>query len=164
MSDLLEDEPLARMIRFVEEIGLATRRWTLDANTSLPGLAIDRGVILIDVERLSYPGDLLHEAGHLAVTAAASRQQFTRDSQLDLGDDLGAIAWSYAAALHLGIDPAIVFHEHGYQGSSAAFLSNFANGHYVGVPLLAWAGMTVEPRRGMACNDCYPMMLRWLRE
>jgi hypothetical protein len=31
---------------------------------------------------------------------------------------MGAIAWSYAAALQIGLDPGIVFHAAGYRGSS----------------------------------------------
>ena len=40
----------------------------------------------------------------------------------NMGDDGGlemaAIAWSYAAAIHLEIPPAVVFHEAGYRGGS----------------------------------------------
>jgi hypothetical protein len=70
------------------------------------------------------------------------------------GEELGAIAWSYAAALHLQLDPGVVFHEHGYRGGSQSMLENFAAGRYIGVPMLQWRGL---------CGNEYPRMLRWLR-
>ena len=39
----------------------------------LPGLAIEHGAILVDEQRLSHPGDILHEAGHLAVADPVGR-------------------------------------------------------------------------------------------
>lgn len=46
----------------------------MEKNTLLAGIAIREGVIIVDAEKLSYPGDLLHEAGHIAVTPAHKRQ------------------------------------------------------------------------------------------
>jgi hypothetical protein len=77
---------------------------------------------------------------------------------------MAAIAWSYAAALHLGIDPAVVFHDAGYRGGASAILENFTAGRYVGVPLLQWWGMAEGDgdarRRG---SQPFPRMQRWLR-
>jgi hypothetical protein len=43
-------------------------------------------------------------------------------------------------------------------------VENFTAGRYVGVPLLQFCGMTVEPRRGAVDGAAvYPRMLRWLR-
>ena len=51
-----------------------------------------------------------------------------------------AIAWSYAAAVHLGLDPAVVFHEAGYRGGSGSLIENFAQERYIGVPICnGWA-------------------------
>ena len=81
---------------------------------------------------------------------------------------MAAIAWSYAAALHLKIDPAIVFHDEGYGGKpgdlSNNLAENFATGHYVGVPLLALYGLSCEPHRAQDGMLPYPHMRRWLRE
>jgi hypothetical protein len=75
-----------------------------------------------------------------------------------------AIAWSYAAAVHMGLDPAVVFHDDGYQGGGSSIVENFSQGHFFGVPMLQWLGMTVEPAqsssRGLAP---FPHMLQWLR-
>ena len=64
----------------------------------------------------------------------------------DGGDELGAIAWSYAAALHLQLDPGVVFHEQGYHGGSQSILENFAAGRYIGVPMLQWRGLTLDEK------------------
>lgn len=146
---------------FVRGIGIPVRTATLEA-AFLPGLDIGDGAILFDAERLLYPGDILHEAGHLAVMAPEARA--VPKLEPDGGDEMAAIAWSYAAALHLGIDPAIVFHPNGYKGGAASILGNFNAGSYFGVPLLALYGMTIEPQRAERDGPPpYPHMLRWLR-
>ena len=82
----------------------------------------------------------------------------------DGGDELGAIAWSYAAALHLRLDPSVVFHEHGYHGGSQSILENFAAGRYIGIPTLQWRGLTLDEKKARALGvKPYPHMLRWLR-
>ena len=62
-------DPLTeRLVAFVRSIGIDVRTATLPEKTFLPGLDIRNGAILVDAERLTHPGDILHEAGHLAVT------------------------------------------------------------------------------------------------
>ena len=39
-----------------------------------------------------------------------------------------AIAWSYAAGVHLGLSASLVFHEMGYRGGSQALIDNFSMG------------------------------------
>ena len=159
-------EPLtARMADFLREIGLEVVPCDLPEPCFLPGIQIDQGRLLVDESRLLYPGDLLHEAGHLAVIPAENRTGLHGSVTTDLGDEIGAIAWSYAAALHLEIDPAVVFHPNGYRGSSDTFLANFNEGRYVGVPLLQWMGLTLEenPARERELPP-YPHMLKWLRD
>ena len=159
-------DPLTeRLATFVRGVGIEVRAATLDEPTFLPGLDVRYGALLIDQERLAYPGDILHEAGHIAV-AEPSQRRGERLSP-DGGDENAAIAWSYAAARHLGIDPAIVFHAGGYRGGGGAFVTNFDSGHYVGVPLLQAYDMTFEPptrRRPIPEGVTpYPCMLRWVR-
>jgi hypothetical protein len=67
-------DPLTeRLAGFVREIGIDVRAAELPDDTFLPGLDIRDGAILVDERRLAHPGDILHEAGHLAVTDAAER-------------------------------------------------------------------------------------------
>jgi hypothetical protein len=159
-------EPLtARLVAFLQEIGLEVIPAEISEPSFLPGIQIDHGRLLVDESRLLYPGDLLHEAGHLAVTPAGDRAQLHGSVTSDLGDEIGAIAWSYAAVLHLEIDPAVVFHPHGYRGSSETFMENFREGRYVGVPLLQWMGLTLEEKPALQQNlPSYPHMLKWLRD
>lgn len=156
-------DPLTeRLATFVRGIGIDMRAATLSEQTFLPGLDIRHGAILVDEERLSYPGDILHEAGHLAVADPAERRAPTL-SPTD-GDEIATLAWSYAALRHLDLDPEIVFHPGGYKGGSASLIENFTAGRYLGVPLLQYYGMTVEPRRAAERGvEPFPHMLRWLR-
>lgn len=158
--------PLVKQIAdFLLDIGLPVRAETLPEPTFLPGILIARGALVIDERHLRFPGDLLHEAGHLAVAAPSRRQRFHGDIGNDPGEEMMAIAWSYAAALAIGLDPAVVFHADGYRGGSAAILDNFAQGHYIGVPLLQWVGLAAEPAQAAALGiPPYPYMRKWLRD
>jgi hypothetical protein len=156
-------DPLTeKLADFVRGIGIDVRAASLPEQTFLPGLAIRHGALLVDEQRLSHPGDILHEAGHLAVADPAERTAPTLSPTP--GDELTAIAWSYAALRHLDLEPEIVFHPDGYKGGSASIIENFTQGWYFGVPLLQVYSMTFEPRlaseRGV---KPYPHMLRWLR-
>jgi hypothetical protein len=152
----MPDAIAARVVSFLEEIGLTVRSGALPGPSFVPGVAIEGGALVVDEARLLYPGDLLHEAGHLAVLPRDARRAIHGDAGNDVGLELGAIAWSYAAAVHLGIDPAIVFHESGYRGASRSILENFAAGRYIGVPILHWAGLTTA--------ETYPAMRAWVRQ
>lgn len=154
-----------QIVEFIRGIGIEVETRAIEEATAMPGITIGKGKLVIDEARLLYPGDLLHEAGHLAVLTTAERA--TADGKLpgDGGIEMAAIAWSYAAALHIGIAPEIVFHEHGYRKGSDPILENFREGRYIAVPLLQWMGLTLEPPQA-AERGCapFPHMLRWLRE
>ena len=154
-------DPIAhRIASFLNEIGLHVRAGAVADGTALPGIDVDRAVLVVDEEELRFPGDLLHEAGHLAVVPPERRAAFHHDVGNDPAEEMMAIAWSWAAALHLKIDPAIVFHGSGYGGGGRWIVENFAAERYFGVPMLAYAGMTrAAARDGLAP---YPHMTRWL--
>ncbi len=148
--------PLLEITTFLEQIGLPVRFAEIAELTFLPGLAIGGGVLFIDETRLLYPGDLLHEAGHLAVLRPSERAAVHGPVKDDGGFEMAAIAWTWAAAKHLGLDPSVVFHDAGYRGGARAIRENFAAGHFFGVPLLEWAGLTTAA--------AYPAMSCWLRD
>ena len=159
---MFENPLTERLAAFVRGIGIEVRAAELPGKTFLPGLDIQSGAILVDERQLTQPGDILHEAGHIAVSAPAVRNAATL-APTD-GEEIATLAWSYAALCHLHIDPAVVFHPDGYKGGSQSLIDNFTAGQTIGVPLLQYFGLTVEPKhpakRGV---PPYPHMLRWTR-
>ncbi len=163
--DAVFADPLtATIAEFLRSIGLDVALGVLDEDGAVPGIRIEHGTLVVDESRLRFPGDLLHEGGHLAVAEPSRRATMTGDAASDGGEEMAAIAWSFAAALHLGIDPACVFHAEGYRGGGAAILENFAQGRYFGVPLLQWFGLTDDDQQaGLRGTAPYPVMRRWVR-
>jgi hypothetical protein len=158
------DDPQVRSILdFLEEVGLEVVLEEVGDEVFLPGLAIRDGALIVDLERLAWPGDLLHEAGHIAVTDPLERPRLNavRD---DPGEEMAAIAWSYAAAVAIGLDPAILFHAGGYRGGARALIDNFTRGWDVGVPMLEYFEMSAGRAATAAPGSRpYPHMERWLR-
>jgi hypothetical protein len=153
-----------RIVAFLAGIGLAVRAGDIEGATVLPGILVEHGELVFDPARLRFPCDLLHEAGHLAVVPPARRAAMHRDVGSDPAEEMMAIAWSYAAAVHIGIDPALLFHDE-YKGGGPAILAAFAGGGGFGVPMLEWVGLTYDVRRARAeGGEPYPRMRRWLRE
>jgi hypothetical protein len=166
---MLEDEKavlLDRIMQFLVEIGFQFREADLSQQkTFVPGIAIDRGAFLIDRSRLLYPGDLLHEAGHLAVMTNERRTRIQGDAGKKAAEEMMAIAWSYAAAVYLGLEAKVVFHEAGYKGGSESLIDNFTQGRYIGVPMLQWIGLTAEEKRARELGiQPYPAMIKWVLE
>ncbi len=159
------DPVVTRIAAFLTEIGIETRAGAVSEDAFLPGIAVNGGILVIDERRLAHPGDLLHEAGHIAVTPPERRPRMDDNAGQDGAEEMMAIAWSYAAALRIGIDPEIVFHEEGYRGGSQSVLENFRTGHYFAVSTLQWAGMTRDVKQARETNTpAFPHMLRWVRE
>lgn len=156
------------MLNFLKEIGISYHFEEIDGDTFLPGLKLRDGTLVIDTQRLRYPGDILHEAGHLACMPEDMRRTMNDNldsSQVHQGGEMMAIAWSYAVCIHLGIDPKIVFHEYGYKGSGESIVANFSQGQYFGVPLLEWCGMSYGAATAKKLNRRpFPEMVSWVCE
>lgn len=156
-------------LSFLATIGIPVKEATLPEGSFLPGLSIEKGCIIVDRLRLKHPGDILHEAGHIAVVPASERSSLDAEIIAKRKDanveELMAIAWSYAACVHLRLDPYLVFHEDGYRGGGAYIAEAFDNNQYFGVPVLQWVGMTMEKKNPDASDQpVYPAMLKWLRD
>ncbi len=158
-----------KIVDFLNGIGVETVAARLEEETFLPGIRVENGKILFDEEKLAYPGDLLHEAGHLAL--ASSRERPTLNGEVVLSGvlmepvEVSAMAWSYAAIIHLGLDPTVVFHEGGYRGESKRLLNNFTLGVYIGVSGLQDAGLTATGAHAVELNVLpYPHMIKWLKD
>jgi len=163
------EEIIGSIIDFLIYVGIDVEDASLPEKTFLPGIYIENGRMLIDRSRLLFPGDLLHEAGHLAVIPSDIRATLTGEMTLSWTQmepiEAQAMAWSYAAVLHLGIDPRVVFHPAGYKGRSAAILQGFELGLYIGLQGLEDAELTLTPTTGLR-NNCepYPAMIKWIRD
>ena len=148
------------LTQFLNQIGIPTKYTSIQESTFLPGIKIDKGILFIDQDLLKYPGDLLHEAGHIAVMTPKERDSISGNIEEHKpegqSDEMAAILWSYAALKHLNIAPEIVFHPEGYKNDSKWLIENLEQGQYVGLPLLAWMGLTD--------SDSFPKMNYWLRQ
>jgi hypothetical protein len=160
---------LAKTINFLKDIGITVGYASIDGVSFLPGVSIVSGGIIIDEEKLLYPGDILHEAGHLAVVPPEDRATLN-EHDIALrpqreAEEMMTIAWSYAVCVHIGIDARFVFHDDGYKGGGTSLAENFVNKQYFGVPMLQWVGMTLEEKNAVEQGKpYYPAMLHWLRQ
>ncbi len=157
-------EYLERILSFIKEIGIKIRETTLDQETFLPGMMIKAGELWVDYDKLKYPGDLLHEAGHIALEEPEKRMNLIGDAGGG-GESLeiGVLLWTYAVAKHLEIKPEIVFHENGYKGQAAWLIENFQQGSYIGLPLLQWMGLCKNTSDDQN-QVVFPEMIKWLRD
>ena len=147
-----------RLIAFLTSIGIEVEAAELGDDTFLPGLTVDGGRLLYDESKLRYPGDLLHEAGHLAVAGRSHAGEFGGELEI------AAVLWSFAAARAIGIDPAVVFHDAGYRGKARGLLRTFGYGVYPGLPYLEAAGIAYGPRRAAELGvEPFPHVVSWLR-
>jgi hypothetical protein len=165
----MEDKILLKITSFLKEIGIKTVEKELPDDTFLPGLAITNEGVLIDYKKLMYPGDILHEAGHIAVTTAEERKKIgTEEIPEDWptqGDEIGAMLWSFAAAHHLKIPLDVVFHADGYKGSSNWLIDSYKENNFIGLPLLEWFGLTLSEEKANELNKKpFPHMIKWLRD
>lgn len=168
-KDRFQNALTNKIVVFLTEIGIEVEKFVSDERTFLPGILIKNGKILVDEEKLLFPGDLLHEAGHLAIAPANLRSQLNDEVALPEEDadalEAQAIIWSYAACLHLEIDPQVVFHESGYKNKSVNILFNFSVGVYPGLNGLEKNKMAFaeDAARKIGCQP-FPKMHKWLRD
>jgi hypothetical protein len=156
------EDPIPRILTFLAKIGIPATAEPVADDSLLPGVTVRDGGLVYD-PALPYPGDLLHEAGHIAVTDPALRPTLT-EVPSDPAEEMAAIAWSYAAALAAGVDPTLVFHGEGYQGGGGYLVDAMAGDLGPGVPMLHYYGMTAIPKHAAELGiPAYPEMTRWLR-
>lgn len=159
------DPTVSLIARFVQGVGIPVSAGSVTGDSVLPGISVERGWLVVDESRLRHPGDLLHEAGHLAVIGPTDRARVSGSTGTDPAEEMMAIAWSYAATMHLGIDPTVVFHPAGYRGGSDSLLQQFAEGRYLAVPMLQWLGMAYDADHALR-HDAKPYpdaMRKWVR-
>lgn len=165
MTTTLQRETIfEKILDFLKAIGIVVKEGAISDKSFLPGILIKNGELIIDTHQLQYPGDILHEAGHIAIAPPADRvilnDNVTANRPGTEGEEMCVLLWSYAACLHLSIPPEFVFHAEGYKGESEWLLTNFRSGTYIGLPLLVWMGMASNPDG----QNGFPQMRKWLRE
>ena len=155
MSDL---EMIDRLADHARSLGVAVEFGDVpDGSSFLAGVTVRDGTLVIDRERLPWPGDILHEAAHIATAPPSRRGALNGKLTVTPAEEMAALAWSYAAAVAAGIDPHIVFHEGGYRNGGAHLVSQYASGMPPGgpgAPMLQWWGMTTT----------FPGMTHWIRQ
>ena len=169
MIAVKETPEVIKILDFLNEIQINVIEKELEDATFLPGLAIASNCIEIDFDKLLYPGDILHEAGHLAVTTSEERLLIGTDSMPkewpSPGDEIVSMLWSYAALHHLELPAEFVFHPNGYKNDSLWLIENYTNEIYIGLPLLEWMGLTLSKERASKeGKKPFPTMIKWLRD
>jgi hypothetical protein len=139
---------------FLDSIGIPVVLADYEDREFVPGMAVQSGRIMVAPGGAGYPGDLLHEAGHIAV-ADPQRRAAMDEVGDDPGEEMAAIAWSVAAARACGIPLEVLFMPAGYKGGSPELIRDWETGQPFGVPLLGYWGMTSAAE--------FPKMRRWLR-
>lgn len=152
---------LFKTAAFLNAIGLPTTLVdTLEQEGFLPGVWIHHGTLHFTTK--AQVGDLLHDAGHLAVIPSSFRsmmhgnlynslrQILSSTSALDpedptaiavmQADDLSATAWGWACGIHLGIDPKLVIPAESYGNSGDEIRGMLTHNRYLGIHGLQRSG------------------------
>lgn len=161
------------ILDFLNGIGIVARAVPPSAamsQTFTPHVLIRNGQIDADIENV-FPGDILHEAGHVAVIPAPFRPLASGNlsaafkamhSYLDENprglqtypedpicrailqcSDTEATAWQYAAAIEVGLPEHLLFPEGSYQGYAEENLTRLKDSQHFGINGLQAAGWTV---------------------
>jgi hypothetical protein len=182
-------EALDPIVAFLRQVGFGVEFGPGAAGGFLPGVNIQAGVIHVDPETLVSPGDLLHEAGHMAILPKKFRPHLGTDLQADMEAAIAAEAdpalngliqqgefmaqaWSYAAALHLGLPPECIFFPGSYKvdayEGTHPMQKWLESGTHHGPSGLAQAGMTGFSGLFAFMGDNglapFPHMARWVQE
>ena len=169
MNNYKDQQYLEPILQFLEKVNIPYKLKSVNAKMFLPGILIKKGTIIIDKEKLKFPGDVLHEAGHIALAPADVRSKLNSpiDTQLDFDaatHEMMTLAWSYAAAIDSGTPFDVLFHPEGYKGQNDSISWGFQSGQYIGLPMLQWFGMTYDANNAAKNNvKPFPHMIQWLR-
>ncbi|MFA7379416.1 MAG: hypothetical protein WC150_03075 [Bacteroidia bacterium] len=155
------------MINFIVSVGIPVRKTKLPEGLPIPGINVENGVLLVDEYNLLYPGDLLYQAGRIAILPENERSQYmgkddpNKDKEATEG--MVAMCWSWAALTHLQLSPEVVFHNNGYKGQSVQIIQGYQSGAYMGLPMLQFYDMAYEPQQASLRElKPFPFMYKWL--
>jgi hypothetical protein len=147
---------------FLSRIGIEVEERSIGGFTFLPGVMAEKGMLIVDPSRLRFPGDLLFEAGRLALSSPAQRMRLSgdlnqlQDNNGEAENETAIILWSYAALKAIGLPEDVVFYAEGYRGDANWMITNFKEGNFIGLSSLEEWGLTQA--------SIFPAMEKWLRE
>jgi hypothetical protein len=177
-------------VSFVRNVvGLRVDEVSVPADTVLPHVRIHEGGLLVDVARC-YPGDVLHEAGHIAIMPGAFRPLANGDLKavgkamrkhledhpeglathpedpvcraLIQVSDPEVTAWQYAAAVAVGLPMQWLFPPGTYGDEGPDILRSLQHSAYVGINGLQAAHWTVIRANPHRKLPVYPQLAHWL--
>jgi len=95
------EQIISKFYLFLNSIGIKVIENEFVESSFLPGLKIENGCLIVDRKQLLYPGDILHEAGHIAVVPESERLLLNDNVTIDRpgkeGEEMAVMLWSYAA-------------------------------------------------------------------
>ena len=158
----LKDAPeLDAIVAFLRGLGIVVREGALPDDCFVPGMTVRDGALIYDPLSPGWVRDLLHEGGHLAVTDPAIRATLPIVLH-DPAEEMAALAWSYAAAMAIGLPIGTLFHA-GYKGGPEYLINAFTQSSPIGLPMLQYWGMAACGDAVAAGEPAYPAMRTWLR-
>lgn len=147
---------LASIYTFLSRIGVPLAEEPLEDFTFLPGVTIRRGSLVVDRARLRQPGDVLVEAGRLALLPPELRHTWDATAGIEApaeAPENAVILWCYAAAKAIGLPDQVVFDESSFRGDAAWLLAQYASGAYPGLEVLV--------AKGLCQNEQFPQVEYW---
>jgi hypothetical protein len=176
---------LLRVVSFLRGIGIPCDI-VPGATGFMPGVRIHQGGLQIAPEVAL--GDVLHEAGHLAVLPGRFRRLANDDVSVvqklmmdtvdftnpDSGEaraalqsgDAEATAWAWAAGEYLELDPSQVIRDRDYGGTGRDVRFALKNRAYLGINGLASGGFCVTrpgPLEKLKGLPAYPQLAMWVQ-
>jgi hypothetical protein len=197
-NDLTENDRLlwaTAAVDFINSIGISiimadTSSATLN-KSFLENVRISQGGLIVDMARV-FPGDILHEAAHLAIIpqhfralavddldevnrAMSAYLEANSEGLMSYPEDqlcrailqsgeTEATAWQYAAAQAMGLPDEWLFPSHAYDGTAKDILDSLRYRQYLGINGLQAAGWTVQRKHPYKQMPVpvYPELAFWL--
>lgn len=174
---------LQAALRLLDQAGLSWRHEATASGFLGAGVDIQEGVLLISPE--ASVGNVLHEAGHLAILPQPVRQFVNTDLDKAVGllmatidwsnpdsplcraaiqcGDTEATAWAWAAGLAAGIPGPAVIRNEDYDGTGFEIREMLRTGAYMGIHGLQHAGLCAASDRWASHTrlPVYPRLARW---
>lgn len=175
-----------KAIDFVLGIGIPVKvsDRTNALDTFLPHIRIEYGELVVSPRR-AFPGDILHEAGHIALLPRRLRIYALDDLQqaLQMGSeilrqpdcsaytqaairlsasDAAVTAWQFAAHKKIGLPKALLFPLQSYGGQENLIYVSLDHNNYVGINELTKAGLTMHSEQMNLGAPVFPQLKSWL--